>query len=103
LVRLQVEGNPLKAIRQNIRNGGTNVLKKYLKDRMAPEEQSALDKRFASTFENQSSEKEYWLKLINEFTQAGELILRNMKLTEVDSLVYGKNLKGLNLSDNQIK
>lgn len=26
-----------------------------------------------------------------------------MKLTEVDSLVYTKNLKGLNLSDNQIK
>jgi hypothetical protein len=57
LVRLQVEGNPLKAIRQNIRNGGTNILKKYLKDRMAPEEQSALDKRFSSAFENQSSEK----------------------------------------------
>jgi hypothetical protein len=41
-----VEGNPLKTIRQNIRNGGTNVLKKYLKDRMPPEEQSALAKRF---------------------------------------------------------
>lgn len=42
LVRLQVEGNPLKTIRQNIRNGGTNILKKYLKDRMPPEEQSQL-------------------------------------------------------------
>lgn len=26
-----------------------------------------------------------------------------MKLTSVDSLVYTKNIKGLNLSDNQIK
>ncbi len=79
------------------------MLKKYLKDRMAPEEQSVLDKKFASTFENHSSEKEHWVKLINEFSQGGDLILRNMKLTEVDSLVYGKSLKGLNLSDNQIK
>ncbi len=34
LVRIQIEGNPLKAIRQNIRASGTNQLKNYLKDRM---------------------------------------------------------------------
>lgn len=34
LVRMQIEGNPLKAIRQNIRAAGTNQLKNYLKDRM---------------------------------------------------------------------
>ena len=34
LLRLQIEGNPLKAIRQNIRVGGVNQIKKYLKDRM---------------------------------------------------------------------
>ena len=29
--------------------------------------------------------------------------MRNMNITDVDSLVYTKNLKGLNLSNNQIK
>ena len=38
LVRIQVEGNPLKTIRQNIRTGGTNVIKKYLQDKMDPKE-----------------------------------------------------------------
>jgi len=36
LVRIQIEGNPLKAIRQNIRVGGTNIVKKYLRDKMSP-------------------------------------------------------------------
>lgn len=30
-------------------------------------------------------------------------MLRNMKVAQVDSLVYTKNLKGMNFSDNQIK
>lgn len=34
LVRMQIEGNPLKAIRQNVRAAGTNQLKNYLRDRM---------------------------------------------------------------------
>lgn len=36
LVRIQLEGNPLKTMRQNIRTGGPNVIKKYLQDRMDP-------------------------------------------------------------------
>lgn len=42
LVRLQLEGNPLKAIRQNIRAGGVNQIKKYLKDRMDPNQRQHL-------------------------------------------------------------
>ena len=42
LVRIQLEGNPLKTMRQNIRTGGTNVVKKYLQDRMDPKEREKL-------------------------------------------------------------
>lgn len=45
LVRLQVEGNPLKAIRQNIRAGGVNAIKKYLKDRMDPNQRQNIEKK----------------------------------------------------------
>lgn len=34
LVRIQLEGNPLKCIRQNLRTAGAEQLKKYLKERM---------------------------------------------------------------------
>lgn len=44
LVRLQLEGNPLKAIRQNIRAGGVNTIKKYLKDRMDPSNRDNIEK-----------------------------------------------------------
>ena len=40
LVRIQVEATPLKTIRQSIRTGGTNVIKKYLKDKMDPNEKA---------------------------------------------------------------
>ena len=36
LVRLQIEGNPLTSIRQNVRMSGTNQLKSYLRDKMDP-------------------------------------------------------------------
>ena len=44
LVRIQIEGNPLKAIRQNIRASGTNQLKNYLKDRMDASQRQNLEK-----------------------------------------------------------
>lgn len=37
LVRLTVEGNPLKCIRNNIKNAGAEILKKYLRDRIPSE------------------------------------------------------------------
>ena len=44
LVRMQIEGNPLKAIRQNVRVSGTNNLKNYLRDRMDVKQRSNLEK-----------------------------------------------------------
>jgi hypothetical protein len=44
LVRLQIEGNPLTSIRQNIRMSGTNQLKSYLRDKMDPSQKQALEK-----------------------------------------------------------
>jgi Leucine-rich repeat (LRR) protein len=37
LVRINLEGNPLKCIRSNIKQGGAEVLKKYLKQRVDPD------------------------------------------------------------------
>ena len=34
LVRITLDGNPLKCIRPNIRTGGSEVIKKYLKSRI---------------------------------------------------------------------
>jgi Leucine-rich repeat (LRR) protein len=42
LVRIQIEGNPLRAIRQNLRTAGTNAIKKYLRDRIAPNQRESL-------------------------------------------------------------
>lgn len=36
LVRIQLDGNPLKCIRPNIRSSGVEQLKRYLKDRIDP-------------------------------------------------------------------
>lgn len=44
LVRMQIEGNALKAIRQNIRAAGTNQLKKYLRDRMDVGQRQAVER-----------------------------------------------------------
>jgi len=50
------------------------------------------------------SEGEYWTKMIQEFNQGGELILKQLKLTELSPLVYAQqNLRGINVSDNKIK
>jgi hypothetical protein len=45
LVRINIEGNPLKSIRNNIKNGGADILKKYLKSRIV-EDVSELEKNF---------------------------------------------------------
>ena len=55
-----------------------------------------------STFEK-VSDGEHWSKLLYEFCQNGELILRKMDLTELNYLVYEKDLRGINVSDNKIK
>lgn len=78
LVRLQVEGNPLKAIRQNIRAGGVNAIKKYLKDRMDPNQRQNLEKKLVPSSE--VTPHEFWVKLLQEFTLNGELVLRNMNI-----------------------
>lgn len=101
MVRIQLEGNPLKTMRQNVRTGGTNVVKKYLQDRMDPKDRENIEKKVSTSFEK-VSEGEFWGKILYEFTQAGELILRKMNLTHLDELVFEKNLRGLNVSENKI-
>jgi Leucine-rich repeat (LRR) protein len=69
LVRMQIEGNALKAIRQNIRAAGTNQLKKYLRDRMDVGQRQAVERELVPSSEQ--SPHEVWNKLLQEFTMNG--------------------------------
>lgn len=100
LVRLQVEGNPLKAIRQNIRAGGVNAIKKYLKDRMDPGHRQNIEKKLIPSTE--VTPHEFWNKLLQEFTLNGELVLRAMNIDELHELVFERDLRVLNLTGNKI-
>jgi Leucine-rich repeat (LRR) protein len=40
---------------------------------------------------------------VNEFNNNGELLLRKLDLTTIDDIVYTKNIKIINFSDNKIK
>ncbi len=40
---------------------------------------------------------------MNEFNNNGELLLRKLDLTTIDDIVYTKNIKIINFSDNKIK
>jgi Leucine-rich repeat (LRR) protein len=100
LVRMQIEGNPLKAIRQNIRASGTNNLKTYLRDRMDVKQRQTLEKNL--TPESDMSPHEQWTKLVQEFYLNGELVLRGMKLDCLHELIFDKDIKVLNLNDNKL-
>jgi len=58
-----LEGNPLKTMRQNVRTGGTNVVKKYLQDRMDPKDRENIEKKVSTSFEK-VSEGEFWGKIL---------------------------------------
>ena len=47
-----------------MRTGGTNVVKKYLQDRMDPKERERIEKNVSSSFEK-VSEGEFWGKIIS--------------------------------------
>ena len=90
LVRIQLEGNPLKCIRQNIRTSGAEALKKYLKDRIATKELDQLEKKTTDPklLFSLSSTSDSWDKLIMEFTTGNELDLRGRSLQALDKRVF---------------
>jgi hypothetical protein len=90
----------LKAIRQNIRVGGVNQVKKYLKDRMDPNQRENLEKKLIPS--SDITPREYWSRLLQEFTLNGELVMRSMKLDSLNEILFEKDVRVLNLTDNKL-
>lgn len=90
----------MRAIRQNIRAGGVGTIKKYLRDRMEGSKRETLETKLAPS--QGMTEHEQWTRLIQEFMMNGELVLRNMKLEGLHPLVFEKELRVLNLTQNSL-
>lgn len=69
LVRISIEGNPLRSIKPAMRDAGAAQLKKYLQSRLSDNEVQEGDKEFASknNLPGASSDYDHWDVLLREF------------------------------------
>lgn len=102
LVRIQLEGNPLKCIRQNVRTAGAEILKKYLREKMDTTQLQQMEKKVIDPRHQMNSGMSEWDRLIMEFTTGAELAIRGQGLKELDLRVYKPNIRTLNLSQNKL-
>jgi Leucine-rich repeat (LRR) protein len=73
LVRISLEGNPLKCIRSSVRSAGTEGLKKYLRERVDTEEaKSEIIKEYTSV-----SKIDVWDQMIKDFLIEGKNLIIN--------------------------
>lgn len=94
----------MKCIRQNVRNSGTNGVKKYLREKIGLDEKEKIEQATLSSFEKGLvSEDEKMKKLINEFCINGELVLKGMNVAELSDLIFDKNIRLINVSDNRLQ
>lgn len=106
LVRLNIEGNPLKAIKPAMRSANAVQFKEYLKMRLGEDEveveeakQSAA--RGKPNMTNKGGAYDQWDMLIREFKQGTALDLRNKDLIECSPKVLAlTDLTVLDLSGN---
>lgn len=99
LVRINIEGNPLKIIKQSIRQGNTEKLKQYLAQRIETTEVNKLENINSNS--KQMGEETQWQRLIKSFYSNRDLIIRKQKLnTYEDCLFELIDAKILDLSDN---
>ncbi|KRX10051.1 hypothetical protein PPERSA_08454 [Pseudocohnilembus persalinus] len=101
LVRIQLEGNPLKCIRQSIRNQGAEQLKKYLVSRIEGD-YTKLEEELNPRTKFATQKVDQWEQLLREFCQNNEFICRQQGLTEIDERVFQIDLRVLDLQKNQI-
>ena len=90
LVRIAIEGNPLKCIKSTMRNAGAEILKKYLKMRLDEGEVQIEENKQAVIKSIPGSSKEYdpWDILIREFLTNNALDLRNKGLSEISPKLW---------------
>ncbi|EWS71822.1 hypothetical protein TTHERM_000716187 (macronuclear) [Tetrahymena thermophila SB210] len=104
LVRFTVEGNPLKCIRNTIKNAGAEAIKKYLRDRIQgdyTQVESAMDPKM-NFIQKKLDPIEV---LLREFYRNNEFIVSNQNLTKFDDerLYNLKGLTHLDISNNKIQ
>jgi Leucine-rich repeat (LRR) protein len=101
LVRINIEGNPLKSIKSTMRNAGAEQLKKYLKMRLDEGEVQQEESKQAVI--KQSKDYDPWDILLREFLQNNVLDLRNKGLTEISPKLWRfDSIVSIDLSQNQI-
>ena len=99
LVRINIEGNPLKCIRSTIKSGGTEALKKYLRERNVHEGDT---KKMVEEFEKVLPIDVYD-QYIKDFLISGkELSVLSQGIKEIPDKFCKLNLILLDLSKNEI-
>ena len=117
LVKINIEGNPLRSIKMSLRTGGTNDLKKHLQGKIDPEKNlqmigvangqasGAKQKLIEQEFMNHGGGKSQWTQLIREFKNTnGDLDLRQKNLTCLENgILEAVKVNRLNLDQNKIE
>ena len=107
LVRLSVEGNPLKCIKTSVRNAGAEALKKYLRMRLSEAEvaKDEVQRNREDNFPVASSGYDAWDGFLREFVTSGTVLdLRNKNLNTISPKVWltYPQLQTVDLSTNPL-
>ncbi|CAD8081571.1 unnamed protein product [Paramecium sonneborni] len=103
LVRIQLEGNPLKCIRSNIRSAGALQLKKYLQQRT--EDAAKLEIQADPKLKQQLYQtNNIWEEYLRNFLHKDELAIRQKNINQIDNCVFRlTNLIIIDFSQNNIE
>lgn len=112
LNKLQIEGNPLRSIRMAVRQGGTEVIKKYLASKISDadiEKKHGHDPKAAlikEEFQQKASHVSKLVQLVRQMKNTnGDLDLRSKSLTDDDineDILVADRVKCLDMSDNRL-
>eukprot|EP00347_Sterkiella_histriomuscorum_P009848 403339641 len=104
LVRITIEGNPLKCIKSTMRNAGADQLKKYLKMRLDDGEVQIEENKQAVIKQIPGASKDFdpWDILLREFISNTNLS-ENAFTDLPEDIILLKNLKQLRVQNNKLK
>lgn len=112
LNKLQIEGNPLRSIRMAVRQGGTEVIKKYLASKITEEDiekkhgQDPKGALIKEEFHQKASHVSKLVQLVRQMKNTnGDLDLRSKGLTNSDineDILTADRVKCLDISDNKL-
>ena len=107
LGKMQVEGNPLRSIRMAIRQGGSEVIKKYLASRISAEEIEKVGNQASQAQPNDPKarliKQEYFDKGVGGNASKITLLIRQLKNTNGDLDLRDKNLRIEDFTEDVLK